>query len=200
MTEPRRRRAASAEKVARLLDVTEEIILREGFAAVSSRSVAARAGMNAPLVHYYFPTLDDLFVAVVRRRADQMVERMAAALASAEPLRAWWDLVSDPPGTALFVEFGAAANHRPALRAEVSRVARELRQMQIGKLASILGEYGVDPDEFSPTLVAAAIQGLAVVVVADRAAGYDTAPEEVAATMTRLVTRLEAGRAPRPSG
>lgn len=199
MTEPRRRRAASAEKVARLLDVTEEIILREGFAAVSSRSVAARAGMNAPLVHYYFPTLDDLFVAVVRRRADQMVERMAAALASAEPLRAWWDLVSDPPGTALFVEFGAAANHRPALRAEVSRVARELRQMQIGKLASILGEYGVDPDEFSPTLVAAAIQGLAVVVVADRAAGYDTAPEEVAATMTRLVTRLEAGRAPRPS-
>ncbi len=200
MTEPRRRRAASAEKVARLLDVTEEIILREGFAAVSSRSVAARAGMNAPLVHYYFPTLDDLFVAVVRRRADQMVERMAAALASAEPLRAWWDLVSDPPGTALFVEFGAAANHRPALRAEVSRVARELRQMQIGKLASILGEYGVDPDEFSPTLVAAAIQGLAVVVVADRAAGYDTAPEEVAATMTRLVTRLAAGRAPRPSG
>src|SRR5215470_4446736 len=95
---PRRARAASAEKRARLLDATEEIILREGYAAVSSRSVAARVGIQAPLVHYYFPTLDDLFVAVLRRRAEKNVERMEAALASAEPLRAWWDLASDPRG------------------------------------------------------------------------------------------------------
>ena len=82
MAEPRRPRAATAEKRTRLLDVTEEIMLREGYAAVSSRSVAAKAGIQPPLVHYYFPTIDDLFVAVLRRRAERNVERMAAALAS----------------------------------------------------------------------------------------------------------------------
>ena len=81
--------------------------------------MAAAVGIQAPLVHYYFPTLDDLFVAVLRRRAGRNVERMAEALASPEPLRAWWKLASDPRGTALFIELLAAANHRPALKAEV---------------------------------------------------------------------------------
>ena len=51
-------------------------MLEDGYAAVSSRSVAAAVGIQAPLVHYYFPTLDDLFVAVLaapsrpERRAD----------------------------------------------------------------------------------------------------------------------------------
>ena len=52
-------------------------MLEDGYAAVSSRSVAAAVGIQAPLVHYYFPTLDDLFVAVLERRAGRNVERMA---------------------------------------------------------------------------------------------------------------------------
>ncbi|MBL7499024.1 TetR/AcrR family transcriptional regulator [Frankia sp. CNm7] len=197
MAEPRRRRAATAEKLTRLLDATEEIILRQGYAAVSSRAVAARVAINAPLVHYYFPTIDDLFVAVLKRRAEQTLERMAAALASAQPLRGWWELVSDPRGTALTVELIAAANHRPALRGEVGKVAYEVRRMQVETLSSILGEYGLDADEFPPVLIAATMQGLAFAVVADSVAGYDTAPEEAAAAMSRLVARLEERRASR---
>jgi AcrR family transcriptional regulator len=199
MAEPRRRRASTEEKLSRLLDATEEIILREGYAAVSSRSVAARIGIQAPLVHYYFPTIDDLFVAVVRRRAEHNVERIAAALASPKPLRGWWDLAADPRGTALFVELMAAAHHRPALQAEVGRVAREVRRMQMQTLESIQGEYGLKPSEFPPALIAAAMQGLAFGLVADEAAGYETAHEEARAAMIRLVDRLEERRAPRRS-
>jgi AcrR family transcriptional regulator len=195
MGEPRRRRAATAEKLTRLLDATEDVILREGYAAVSSRSVAARVAIQPPLVHYYFPTIDDLFVAVLRRRAERTLERMAAALASDQPLLAWWTFVSDPHATALMVELMAAANHRPALRVEVSTVAGELRRMQVETLTAVLGEYGVDADEFPPTLVAAAVAGLAFSVVAERMGGYDTAHEEAAAAMTRLMTRLEGRRA-----
>ena len=39
------RRPATEAKVQRVLDATEELMLAEGYAAVSSRSVAARAGM-----------------------------------------------------------------------------------------------------------------------------------------------------------
>jgi AcrR family transcriptional regulator len=187
-------RAASAEKRARLLDATEEIMLREGYAAVSSRSVAASVGIQAPLVHYYFPTIDDLFVAVLRRRAERNVERMAAALASPAPLRAWWEVAADPRGAALFVELMAAANHRPALRAEVGDVAREVRRMQMQTLTSLLGEYGLDPDQFPPALVAAAMQGLAFGLVSDEVAGYETAHAEARAAMTELLERLERRR------
>ena len=197
MAEARRPRAATEEKRKRILDATEEIMLKEGYAAVSSRSVATAVGIQAPLVHYYFATLDDLFVAVLQRRAGRNVERMAEALASPEPLRAWWELASDPRGTALFVELLAAANHRPALKAEVGEIAREVRRMQMDALDTLLAEYGIDAEAFPPALVAAAIQGLAFSAVQDQAAGYDTAPGEAIAAMDRLVDRLEARRTPK---
>ena len=191
---PRRARAASAEKRARLLDATEEIILREGYAAVSSRNVAARVGIQAPLLHYYFPTIDDLFVAVLRRRAERNMERMAAALASDAPMRAWWKLAANPRGAALLMELMAAANHRPALRAEVGEVAREIRQMQMRTLSPRLAEYGLDADRFPPALIAAAMHGLAFGLVADEVAGYDTAHAEARAAMTALLESLERRR------
>jgi AcrR family transcriptional regulator len=197
MAEPRRRRAATEEKRMRVLDAAEEIMLREGYAAVTSRNVAARAGIQAPLVHYYFQTIDDLFIALLRRRSERIVERMAAALASPEPLRAWWDVASDPRGTALFVELLAAVNHRPPLKAEVGKVARKVRRMQMAVLDEILPEYGLDPDEFPPALIAAGMQGLALALVSDEVAGYQTAHKQARAAMSRLVARLEQRRARR---
>src|SRR3954463_4169858 len=109
MAEPRRPRAATEEKRNRLLDAAERIMLEDGYAAVTSRRVEAVAGLK---LHYHFGTLDDLFIAVFRRRAERNLDRMRAALASPEPLRAWWELASDPRGTAMLVELTAAANHR----------------------------------------------------------------------------------------
>ena len=191
MVETRRPRAATAEKRARILDAAEQIMLRDGYAAVTSRRVEAVAGIK---LHYHFGTVDDLFVAVFRRRAERSVERMREAFASPEPLRAWWALASDPRGTALLVELTAAANHRAALQAEVAELARESRQLQMEVLASLLADYGIDADEFPPALVAAAVQGLALVVVQDEARGFDTAHGEATAAMARIVDRLEATR------
>jgi AcrR family transcriptional regulator len=194
VAQERRPRAATLEKRERLLDATEEIMLKDGYAAVSSRRVATAVGIQAPLVHYHFPTLDDLFVAVVQRRAGRTVERMAEAMAAPDPLRSWWELASDRRGTALFVELLAAANHRPALKAEVGAIAQEVRRMQLDALDTLLGEYGIDAELFPPPLVAAAIQGLAFAAVQDEVAGYDTAAGEAIAAMDRLVDRLEARR------
>ena len=194
MAEQRRPRAATAEKRRRLLDATEEIMLEEGYAAVSSRSVAARVGIQAPLVHYYFPTLDDLFIAVLERRSGPNVDRLTEALDSDQPLLTWWKLASDRRGAALFVELIAAANHRPSLKAEVGQVARELRKVQVDRLPKLLDRVRDRCHGVPPVLVAAAIQGLAFGVVQDQAAGYDTAPDDAADTMVRLLERLERRR------
>ena len=65
MTAPRRMGTETSETRFLLLDITEQVMLQDGYAAVSSRRVAKDAGVAPALVHYYFGTLDDLFVAVM---------------------------------------------------------------------------------------------------------------------------------------
>jgi AcrR family transcriptional regulator len=187
----RRDRTATPEKRQRLLDATEHIMIRDGYAAVTSRRVEAESGLK---VHYHFGTLDDLMIAVVHRRGDETVQRLADALASPEPLRAWWRLMSEPRGNRLLVELTAAANHRPALQARVASFARQVRRMQIDSLEELLDEYGLDRTEFPPALIASAMQGLAFAMAYDQASGFDTAQEEATAGIDRLLDRLEAGR------
>ena len=196
MAATRRPRAATEARRLQILDATEELVLEQGYAAVSSRRVAARVGIQPPHLHYYFATIDDLFVGVLRRRSGRAVERMAEALDSPEPLSRWWELASDRRGTALFVELLAAANHRPALKAEIAAMAKDVRALQMDRLTLLLDEYGLDPEVFTPVLVAAAMQGLAFAVVTDQAAGYDTHADEAAAAMSRLVRALEKKRTP----
>ena len=113
--------------MAALLDAAEKLMLEEGYAAVTSRRVAAAAGLKPQLVHYYFRTMDDLFLALFRRRAEQGLERQAQAAASDQPLWALWDLSRDPRGTALTMEFIALANHRKAILAEIAASAERFR-------------------------------------------------------------------------
>lgn len=172
-------------------------MVREGYAAVTSRRVEAEAGLK---VHYHFGSLDELFVAVVRRRGEQAMAELTAALAGAQPLRAWWAAASDRRGNALLVELTALANHRPAVQAELAAFAERTRQMQIAALGGILEQYGIDGAQFPPALVAAAIQGLAFAMAHDQVAGFDTAQEEAAAAMIALLDRLEAQRRAHPPG
>jgi AcrR family transcriptional regulator len=185
---PRRPRSATPEKRQRLLDAAEAVMVRDGYAAVTSRRVEAEASLK---LHYHFGTLDDLFIAVVRRRGEETVARLADALASPAPLRAWWRLMSEPRGNRLLVELTAAANHRPALQAQVASFARQVRRMQIEALERLLDGYGIDRDKFPPALVASAVQGLAFAMAYDQVAGFDTAQNEASEGIERLLDRLE---------
>lgn len=49
-------------------------MLEDGYAAVTSRKIASRAGLpNA--IHYYFEDMDDLFVELFRRGAARSLAR-----------------------------------------------------------------------------------------------------------------------------
>jgi AcrR family transcriptional regulator len=139
----RRLGAETSKSRAALLEAAEQLMLQEGYAAVTSRRVAASAGLKPQLVHYYFRTMDDLFLALFRRRAEQGLERQAQALASPQPLWALWDLSRDPRGTALTMEFVALANHRKAIRTEIASSAERFRSDQLRGLEPVLAQYGI---------------------------------------------------------
>jgi len=145
-TTARRLGAETSQTRARLLDAAEALMFDEGYAAVTSRRVAARAELKPQLVHYYFRTMDDLFLALYRRRAEQGLERQARALAGEQPLWALWDLSRDPRGTAVTMEFTALANHRKAIRAEITASAERYRAEQARGIATVFERYELASD------------------------------------------------------
>lgn len=103
-----------------IIDATEQLIREEGYAALTSRNIGARAGVKSPLIHYYFDSLDDLYLTVFRRASQDGLRRIEEALESEQPLRAVWDIMSDPTGARFTMEFNALALHRPAISQELA--------------------------------------------------------------------------------
>ena len=73
-----------------LIEATARVMRDDGYAAATSRRVAAEAGVKQALVYYYFPTMDDLFVEVLRAGAEASLDDMRAALTNDDPLGALW--------------------------------------------------------------------------------------------------------------
>ena len=124
-----------------LLDAVERLMVHDGYAAVTYRAVAAKADVTSGLVQYYFPTLDDLFVAAIRRRSEQNVERLAEALRTNpdEPLRVLWDYSRDESSSALTTEFLALGNHRKSIKSEIATATEQVRRLQLDAIQAQLG-------------------------------------------------------------
>lgn len=193
MTTARRIGAEDSATRAALLDAAQSLMVAEGYAAVSSRKVAARAGLKPQLVHYYFRTMDDLFVALVRRGAEQSRERQATALASDQPLWALWELNTDPAGRTVITEMAALANHRKELRAEIAELARALRTEQIDALVPVLDRYGIS-EALTPESFVVLANALGQVLVMEDALGLDTGHAALRAQVEDVLTRYEGPR------
>jgi AcrR family transcriptional regulator len=196
MPSARRQGTQDTEARTALLDAAEQLMLEEGYASVTSRRVAKRAGVHAALVHYYFGPMDDLFIAVFQRRAEWMVERQAEALSSAQPLWALWDLTHEQAATALNLEFLALGNHRKAIRTEIASYSKKFRRMQIDALSSVLERYGLDPEEWPPMSVIVAMFGISRFLLMEEAYDLDLGHTETVAVVERLIRRLEGERLP----
>jgi len=183
-----------------LLDAAERLMLDQGYAAVTSRRVAATAGLKPQLVHYYFRTMDDLFLALFRRRAEIGLELQARALTSPQPLWALWTYSNERAGTALTMEFTALATHRPAIRAEIARYAEEFRNRQMEVLRVVLRDHDVDPEAFPPAVVSVLMTSLSRVLVLEEGLGMSAGHAETKALVERYLTRLEGEPRPPESG
>jgi len=191
---PQRRIAGpNAKNRAVLLDAAERVMIAGGYAAVSSRRVAAEAGLKPQLVHYYFRTMDDLFLAVFRRRADEGVERQARALASDHPVRALWEFSIDPRGTALTMEFIALANHRKVIRAEIARYAEQFRVQQIAALSTVPGRDSLDVQSLPPVVLSVLLTSLSRVLVMEQALGMSAGHADTVELVERCLRRLDDG-------
>src|SRR3546814_18646696 len=98
MAQTRRMGVESSPRRAMFIDAAEEILRSVDYVGISARQVAAQAGLKTQLLYYYFLTMDDLILAVVRRINDRRLQRLDEALAPPEPLRAMCKLNTAPSG------------------------------------------------------------------------------------------------------
>jgi len=174
-----------------LIAATIQIMIEEGYGAATSRRVAAKAGVKPALVHYYFPTMDELYLAVFRQGAAVYLERQQRALASDRPLHAFWDTLIEPKDTRLLLEFMGLGNHRKEIRAEIAAWSERWREMQITALNFIVREHGIDTDEFPPAAVAVVIASIGRTLVLEQGMGTAGGHDEAIALVNRLLDRFE---------
>jgi TetR/AcrR family transcriptional regulator len=188
----RRIGAPDSKTRAKLVDAAEQLLMEEGYAAVTSRRVAARAGLKPQLVHYYFRAMDDLFIEVFRRRAEKNLARFEGAITADGSLRALWELSVDTRGAAFTMEFVALANHRKAIRAEIARYAERFRAAQLEALAAALSRHGISEDQAPPIVALLLMTGLAQVLALEQGIGVTTGHDAAMKFVDGAIAWMEA--------
>ena len=78
--------AQDADTEQRILDAAHSVFLRAGTAGARMQDIAAEAGVNHALVHYYFRSKDRLAQAVFQRAAMKLLPPVVAILGGELPL------------------------------------------------------------------------------------------------------------------
>jgi AcrR family transcriptional regulator len=188
-----------------LLDAAQRLMVSDGYAAATTRRVAAEAGVNSALVAYYFGSLDGMFVALFQRGAERSFARLQEALASPQPLWGFWHLVHDAGNSAATMEFIALANHRKAIRDEIADYSRRFRSAQLDALTGVLESYGVDPQAWPATVIVLVLSSISRFMLIEEAFGIDIGHPETQARVEDFIRGFEgewaaSGDAPRGGG
>ena len=200
MVSSRRRGVENSAVRSALIDAAELLIREGGYPSVTARNLADKINLKRQIVHYYFHSMDDLFIAVIRRGADKARARLEAALTSDEPLRTLWEINSDPVQATLTLELNALASRRPAVRAEVKRFAEEFRDLQTRVLVTHLEKRGISP-ELQPIVATVLLTSLSQVLTLESAIDIDRGHPETLAFVDDCLRAFAEGRMspmPRP--
>ena len=188
---PRRAGEGAPATRSRMLDVTEHLMLEEGYAAVTTRRVAKEIGLTPALVHYYFPTTDDLLIATYQRANERNFHQLTAALASAQPLRQLWQLDADSVRTGLWIEFMALANHRKAIKTAIAEYAVFSRALQAKVLKTSLAKAKINARVCSPQAMSVLLTGIARALVMEENLGIFMGHDDMRATVERFLRQVE---------
>ncbi|HEX8795356.1 MAG TPA: TetR/AcrR family transcriptional regulator [Polyangiaceae bacterium] len=166
----------------RIVHAARARFLESGVDGASLRAIASDAGTNVGMIFYYFPTKDDLFLAVIEEVYVKLLDDLAAALAGDAPVRERLERV--------FARIGRASEDevtvvrlvvREALLSHerFGRVFARMQRGHVGMILSTLAE-GISRGEIDagipPPLLLLSCIGLGAFPQLVRRAAGDRAP------------------------
>jgi len=181
----RRETATSA-----LLDAAERLLIETGHAALTTRSVAAEAGVNHGLVHYYFGSNETLLVRALERFTDRLIERQRELYAADVPFIEKWRSAmrylvdEDATYEKVWLELQALSWNQPELREHLAEVNARWRAVLTDAFEQPHRELGIAmPLEALVSLVITFNIG----VIVERLGGIETGHRELLAWIDRFL-------------
>lgn len=133
-----------------IVEAAGDCIVARGHAALSTRAVAARAGVNQSLIHYYFGTKERLTLAVLERMNLTLLKRQAEMFESTGSVADKWaqacrfyeaDLSSGY--VRLLTELSAFGVSNGAIGAEVRKLRGQWRALLERVVGEALEQFGI---------------------------------------------------------
>jgi AcrR family transcriptional regulator len=174
-----------------LLDATERILRKEGYAAATSRRVAQEAGVKQQLVYYYFHSMDELFVASFKRRTKRGIERLKERLDSERPLHALWSERMNAADSKIIFEYMALANRNSGIRKEIKRFVELSRQMEADALSKAFKNHAMGTVPVSPAALSFLVSATVILLRREADNGITSAHDDVLRVVQWLLGRLE---------
>ena len=200
-TSDTRSKPARSETAERLLDAAERLLVEVGHAGISTRRLAAEAGANQGLVHYYFGSIDELFVQVLERFTERLVARQREMYGTDAPFiekwrTAWRFQEDDLRGgySKIWLELQALSWSRPELWPRVAKVNAEWRSVLRDAFRRAAVEYGLDEERFPVEALVALTMAFNQGVGLERLAGIDDGHGELLDWIERWLQSLEGRR------
>ncbi len=188
-----------------ILDATAECLVDDGYAALTTRRIAERAGIAQSTLMHHFETREALLIEAVThvayRLADQALEEIdLAALRRPEHRdavldQAWREFTS-PPALAA-AQLWIAAWAEPELATALNDLEHRISAILMSTAATLFPDQAEDPD--FPALIDAAVSLIRGLVMAIPVSG-SAAVEKRWTAIRPLISRAAAGLLDRPTG
>lgn len=191
ITSRKRVNSGQVDSRALILSTTEKLMLDEGYGAVTTRRVAKEAGMGPSLVHYYFPTTDDLFIALFHQVIEETIEKQDDALHKEKPLKGLWDAYRNKNRTALAMEFMALGNHRKAVKQEIAKYTERTRKRRAAALSEIIDMQALEKAGCSPAAFSVLLVSVARTLVMEEGLGISCGHKDAKAVVEGFLEYLE---------
>ena len=140
----------------KLLDGAERLLIKVGHDAITTRLVSQEAGVNHGLVHYYYGSMEELFLAVLERFTARLIVRQRAMYAADTSFLVKWrtamgfleeDLAAGYPK--ILLELEAMGWNRPPMRKRIAAVLDKWRKVLTEAFTTAMEDYGIVDRPFS---------------------------------------------------
>lgn len=170
-SDPSSEPSAAVSSAERLLDAAERLLIEAGYSAVTTRQISQKAGLNHGLIHYYYGSMEELFLAVLERFTARLIARQRAMYAAPTSFLVKWrkamefleeDLAAGYPK--IWMELQAMGWNRPEMRARLAAVHEQWTRVLTEAFTPAMKHYrlGQGPlrDEAMVALVASFYEGM----------------------------------------
>ncbi len=184
------------------LDAAERLLISAGASAITTRRLAAEAGLNHGLVHYYFGSIDEVVLQVLERSTARLVERQRAMYAADVPFLEKWrtamrfldeDLEAGYPK--VMAELWALAWNRPELRERTAEAWDAWREVLTDAFDAAIDEYGLDRERYPVKAIVTLVLTFNNGLLLERLVGISEGHNELLDWIDDWLEELDRGRA-----